>query len=251
MKTPIPGAIAPRADGPWTPTYYSGDITGQIHMAGNGPTVLLSKADGVRGPVIYGGLPNRPWDRLHESCIRNGLIESMLFVNCGNEGADEGLIWIPRQLTGWLTIRNCTFVNCKGVCIYFDDIASGLYGPIVIEDCQFYNCEQALLIGGGRGFVIRDIREYNSRKASVIDNRAQVPRTSPRSCKWEDPPSPTAPYVTPWEQAKLEFQQMGIETDVPELARTFTTQGRILSWNTIGCDPPRFIDDAKRYWDIL
>jgi hypothetical protein len=252
MRRPsdIPGAIAPSASGLWSPTEYARPITGQIHMAGNGPIIRDCFARDIAGPVIYGGLPNRPWDRLDESCIRNGVIERVLFVNCGNSGADEGIIWIPRQLTGWLTIRDCAFIGCHGVCIYFDDLASGLFAPIIIVRCLFVDCEQAMLIGGGRGFTIYHITEYNSRKPSVIDDRAQVPRTSPRSCRWEDPPTPNGPYVTPWEQARLEFEQMGVSLDVPTLAREFHTGGTIRNWTCANCDPPTFLDGADKHWDI-
>lgn len=252
MRTPsdIPGAIAPSASGLWSPTEYVGPITGQIHMAGNGPIIGDCLARDIAGPVIYGGLPNRPWDRLDESCIRNGVIERLLFVNCGNSGADEGIIWIPRQLTGWLTIRNCVFVGCHSVCIYFDDLASGIYGPIIIENCTFIDCEQAFLIGGGRGFTIRNVTEYCSRKPSVIDNRAQVPRSSPRSCRWEDPPTPNGPYVTPWEQAKYEFAQMGLPVDIPTLAKGFNTQGVIEQWQVKDGPPVQFLDDARQFWEV-
>lgn len=252
MKSAGPiNVFAPPANTGYSRTTFSGKASAVVFMAGNGAVIERSYAYDLAGSTIFGGLSfARPWDTLNQSCIRNGLIDGVTFVNCGTLGADNGVILVPRQLTGWLTIRNCTFVRCKSICIYFDDLASGIFGEIVIENCTFIDCEQAILIGGGRGFVIRNVVEYRSQKPSVIDNRAQIPRSSPRSCAWVDPSYPGAPYSSPWQQASHEFSQMGIPMDIPTFAKTFNTGGRIDGWKVNDGPALQFLDDAARFWTV-
>lgn len=243
--------FAPPANGGYIRTVYTGKVAATAFLAGNGPVVAGAYAVNVEGSTLFGGVSLfRPWDSLAKSCIRNGLIEDVTFIGCGTQGADNGVIMIPRQLTGWLTIRNCTFIRCKSVCIYFDDLASGIYGPILIENCTFIDCEQAVLIGGGKGFTIRNLIEYRSQKASVIDNRAQVDRSSPRSCKWVEPSFPGAPYASPWEQAKYEFSQMGLPVDIPAFAKAFNTGGTIENWRVFDGPPVQFLDGAQAFWTV-
>jgi hypothetical protein len=219
-------------------------ITGDpVYFGGRGVTIKDCKFHDQPVQSIIGGIPGGSWDHLDQGVVRDGEIRNCEFRNIGKDGADEGVVYFQKSQTGDVELVNLYFKNCKNAaCLYFDDIFSGhtqIYN-ILAEDC-----DQVLLIGGGRGFEIGHVTEIRSKRQSVIDNRGQVPWVQGgRGCKF---PCPV------WDQITAEYKCMGLP--VPDLATIgpgFNTSGSIRNWRSIDCgfNGPQFLDGAEKFWTV-